>query len=108
MLVYTVTWCHSPSLSKGKGRVRNNDSYFGFTVLCRNSRDAMSCLDWYFHNVYANPNGLDVSDGEVRLVRTSIDSRGFNVNYLLMDGIRMPVNMSDLKKSLSSLTINVY
>lgn len=108
MLVYQVSWSVDENNSKGKGRVPKSGSYFSFTVLCRNSKDAMSCLDWYFSHEFNNPQGLDVSDGLVKLSRVTLDSRGFNVRYLLMDGIKRPVKMDDLKTSLSDLSFNIY
>ena len=108
MLVYLVSWSHDSSLSKGKGRVPKDSSVFGFTVLCRNSSDAMQCLDWYFLHVFKNPLNLDLTDGVVKLTRSSVDSRNFTINYMMMDGIRRPVCLNNLKESLTQLTFNKY
>ena len=103
MLIYLVKWFASSELTKGKGRVKNNDKTVCFTVICRNSSDAMRCLDYHFKHVYSNPNNLTVDDGTVTLMRCTIDSRGFNANYMLMDGLREPLILSDLKSNILRL-----
>ena len=90
-------WNVSPELSKGKGRVSSKDYIIGFNVLCRNSHDAIKCLNYHFRFVYKNPNGLTIEDGIITLSRIKVDSRNFTANYLLMDGIKEPLSLSDLK-----------
>lgn len=99
MLVYKVTWLHDSNLSRGKGRAKNSDSYFVFTVLCRNSKDAMSCLDYHFNHMFPHSDNVFLDDGVVTLTRSILDSRCFHVHYLMMDGIRQPLHLDDLKNS---------
>lgn len=100
MVLYSVLWTCDPELSKGKGRIKSDNHLFAFTVLCRNSRDAHACLDWYFRFKYDNRNSLTLDDGVITLRRCTIDSRSFVANYLMMDGIKEPLSLSDLKDSL--------
>lgn len=106
MVIYTVVWTHSSPLSKGKGRVKDSENFFAFSVICRNRKDAVACLDYHFNNVFKHRDNVCIDDGEVTLRRALIDSRGFNANYLMMDGISEPLVLSDLKlnyKRLSSI-----
>ena len=105
MLVYLVRWF--PDSSPGKGRIPSG-SLVGCTVLCRNSKDAISCFEWYFANEFDNPHGFDITDGTISLTKMKLDSRKFEVQYLQMDDIKKPLNLRNLKDSLSRLTTNVY
>lgn len=100
MLVYSVRWVVEPALTKGKGRITNKDWFFGFTVLCRNSKDASACLEYLFELNYKGKFSL--CDGVVTLTRQKIDSRNFDVQYLLMDGMKKPLYLSDCKASIDS------
>lgn len=100
MVIYSVTWQYSHDLAKGKGKVTKNENLIVFSVLCRNSNDALSVLSWYFKNEFKNSHGLSLDDGEISLKRSQVDSRNFNPLYLFMDGIRMPLYLPDLKGSL--------
>lgn len=102
MLLYTVQWSADNDLTKGKGRVTS--SLIFFSVLCRNSKDALHCLAWHFNFKYNNPKNLTLDDGEIRLTRAKIDSRGFNASYLYMDGIPSPIDLSDVKSSLHDIS----
>lgn len=97
MLLYLVTWELDKSLAKGKGKISN--PLIAFKVLCRNSSDALHCLSWHFQREYDNPKSLTLDDGLISLSRCTIDSRGFTANYLMMDGIREPIYLSDLKSN---------
>ena len=99
MVIYSVTWFYRNDLAKGKGRVAKNEHILGFSVICRNAKDAISCLDYHFNHSFKNPNGLTVDDGEVVLKRSKIDSRNFQANYMLMDGIREPILLDNLKSN---------
>lgn len=100
MVLYLVNWTAESELTQGKGKVKNREGVIGFTVLCRNCHDAVSCLYWYFDHEYKNSNNLSVDDGVVRLTRCKIDSRGFTANYMMMDGIREPIELADLKSNI--------
>lgn len=91
----------SNDLAKCKGR--KPSLVTGFTVLCRNSHDALACLDYHFKHYYDSSDIFDIEDGEVKLSRCKVDSRNFNANYLLMDGIKEPVELSDVKSSIIRL-----
>lgn len=104
MLVYLVSWIYNKDLAKGKGKIPKSEHFFGFSVLCRNSQDAIRCLQYHFYKVFSPSSGITPEDGEIRLQRQVLDSRGFNVNYMLMDGIREPFELNDLKSNLSRLT----
>lgn len=102
MVLYKVEWIHSNILSKGKGKLTKNESYFVFTVLCRNSTDAHRCLNFYFDHqfVKSNKHSLCLDDGEIRLSRMTIDSRGFYPHYLMLDGMREPIYLTDVSSNL--------
>lgn len=104
MLVYLVTWIYNKDLAKGKGKIPKSEHLFAFSVLCRNSQDALKCLQYHFYNVFSPSSGLTPEDGEIRLQRKVLDSRSFNVNYLLMDGIKEPLDLTDLKANYNRLT----
>ena len=97
MVLYKVEWIHSKELAKGKGKVSGNEVRFVFTVLCRNIYDAHRCLDYYFNFVFSrdNKHSLIIDDGEVRMSRMIIDSRNFIAHYLLLDGMREPIYLTD-------------
>lgn len=105
MVIYLVHWFHDSELTKGKGRVTGKEKMIGFTVLCRDSKDAISCLEYYFKHYFKNPKNLSLDDGTVTLKRTTVDSRNFNPNFMLMDGIRQPLDLSNLKHSIECLTL---
>lgn len=104
MLVYTVLWSHSSVLAKGKGRSKDSESLCAFSVICRNRKDAVACLDYHFNNVFKHRDNISIDDGEIILRRAIVDSRGFNANYLMMDGIREPILLSDLKSNFSRVS----
>lgn len=101
MVIYSVTWSVSRDLAKGKGRAKLNEDYTTFSVLCRNSKDAIRCLDFHFNQVFKQPLKFTIEDGEITLRRQIVDSRNFSFHYLLMDKMREPLIMSDL--SINSL-----
>lgn len=98
MLVYFVRWFVQSELSKGKGRAKFNDSEVSFTVLCRNNKDALTCLDYVFKQEMKG-SVFTIEDGEVRIIRTKLDSRCFTAQWLQMDGIAEPLSLSDLKSN---------
>ena len=100
MVLYTVTWFIRPELTKGKGRVRNNESFFAIQVLCRSARDALSCLDFHYHRVFEHRDKFSLDDGEVTLKRSVIDSRGFHPHYLMLENMAEPINLIDVKSNL--------
>ena len=108
MLVYFVSWTAEPELCKGKGRLNKNEYHFSFTVLCRNSSDAVKMLNWYFLNIFKNAHNLELSDGVFTMKRSVVDSRNFNIQWLFMDDIRYPLSFSDLKQSLVRYTNSFY
>ena len=97
MVLYSVEWRHSKELAKGKGRATSNEVRFVFTVLCRNSSDAYRCFVYYFEHEFANSNvhHYTIDDGEIRMSRLQIDSRNFIAHYLLLDGMREPIYLTD-------------
>lgn len=103
MLVYLVEWWHDSTLAKGKGRASDKDIHTCFTVLCRTQRDALACLQYHFYKSFSGSTKFDIDDGCVQIQRFTIDSRGFNVHYLLMDGMKEPLTMSDLKDNCNRL-----
>ena len=100
MVIYHVTWSYSYDLAKGKGKIKKDEVLITFSVLCRNSADALHVLSWYFLHEFKNTHSLTLDDGEISLKRSQVDSRNFNALYLFMDGIRMPLYLPDLKGSL--------
>lgn len=106
MLVYFVMWMADQDLAKGKGRVNSKEFMYSFSVLCRNSNDAVKCLEWLFVNDYKSKHGLELSDGVVTMKREKLDSRNFTFRWLYMDGIKRPINMSDLNDSLTKYAMS--
>lgn len=98
MVIYSVTWMISKDLSKGKGRAKRPEHLTGFSVLCRNANDALSCLMYHFQQTYPN-SPFTIDDGEVILKRMVVDSRNFTFNYLFMDNMREPLIMSDVSSN---------
>lgn len=106
MIVYSVTWIADSELTKGKGRIKNNEFIFSFTVLCRNSKDATACLEYLFD---VNYNGkFSLCDGVVTIRRYKIDSRNFTFQYLLMDGMKKPLYMSDVRGAIDCYNTSMY
>lgn len=99
MLVYTVRWLASPELTKGQGMTTRKDYMLLFTVLCRNISDASVCLEYLFKHKYQGKFSL--CDGECTFARSKIDSRSFDVQYLLMDGMTKPLYLHNCKDSIS-------
>lgn len=62
--------------------------------------DALKCLDFHFRHIYENPKGVLLEDGSVTLNRSKVDSRNFSAHYLLMDGMREPVDLVNLKSNI--------
>ena len=103
MVIYTVLWSHDSVLAKGKGRTKDSENLCAFSVICRNRKDAVACLDYHFNHVFRHRSNVSIDDGEVILRRATIDSRGFTANYLMMDGIREPISLSDLKSNINRI-----
>lgn len=104
MLLYFVQWSVDNKLTKGKGRTKNDDVNFMFTCLCRNSANALECAYHYFHHSFNNTSNLTFDDGIINLKRCVVDSRGFSANFLMLDGMREPINLTDIKSSLIRLS----
>lgn len=98
MKLYSVIWMYDKDLSKGKGRCV--ECVTGFTVLCNNAQEALSCLPYHWHTYYKSRDVFDIEDGEVKLTRCKIDSRNFNANYIFLDKMREPLELSSIDKSL--------
>lgn len=95
MVLYLVEWLHDNKLAKGKGR-STNDSSCACTCICRNSSDALRCFEWHFrHGFDENRHGFTIDDGVIRMRRMIVDSRNFTAMYLMLDGMREPVYLSD-------------
>lgn len=101
MVVYWCRWRLEDDFSNGSGKIK--ERYFSFSVLCRTSADALATLRYYFDHEYKNHNNVCFDDGVIEMMRAKIDSRGFNATYLMMDGIREPLLLSNLKSNLLRL-----
>lgn len=109
MVVYYVRWDKGGMPIKSqKGRRRTDASYYDCTVLCRNSKDALSCFEYLFKTEFEPNTGVEICDGDLVLKRMVIDSRNFTIQYLMMDGIRRPLCLSDVKQSLSDVSRFTY
>lgn len=108
MLIYQVSWVYSHDLAKGKGKITKKELSIMFSVLCRNSQDAIKCLEWVFRNDFKNQHNLTLDDGVMTLRRSSVDSRNIIASYLLMDGMTSPLELFDLKGSLIRYTKNAF
>ena len=106
MIVYSVTWLADSELTKGKGRITHKDFLFSFNVLCRNSKDASACLEYLFELKYSGKFSL--CDGVVTLKRQKIDSRGFDIQYLLMDGMKKPLYLRDAAEAIDGYHNALY
>lgn len=98
MKLYSVVWMHNGDLSKGKGRC--SELVTGYTVLCNNPHEALNCLPYHWRNHYKDNANFDIEDGEVKITRCKIDSRSFNCNYLLLDKMPEPLELSSIDQSL--------
>lgn len=106
MVVYTVMWSADRELTKGKGRVKNDNSLFCISVLCRNSHDALTAFNYLFYQKHGE--NLSAADGQITLRRSVLDSRGFNAMYILMDGMREPLSLGDFKDSLTRYAMRFH
>lgn len=106
MLVYSVTWEADSELTKGKGRIKHGEYNFHFNVLCRNSKDATACLEYLFPIKYSGKFAL--CDGEVTLRRHKLDSRGFEIQYLLMDGMHKPLCLINAREFIDLYNNTLY
>lgn len=97
MVVYRVEWVHNNVLAKGKGRATKDEVAFVFTVLCRNISDAQRCFQYYFRFIYSSKNkhGFTIDDGVLKMQRVQVDSRCIIAHFLLLDGMREPIYLSD-------------
>lgn len=101
MVVYYVRWEKGDEpIKQQKGRRKIEKSYYDFTVLCRDCKDAYSCFEYLFKTEFERNTGVDISDGFLSMKRVKIDSRGFTIQYLFMDDIKRPLSLSNLKYSL--------
>ena len=88
MLVYFVQWRADDELTKGKGRITQNEWQYCFSVLCRNSKDATFCMEYLFQHDFKTK--FSISDGEITLRRQKIDSRNFDVIISIWMASRSP------------------
>lgn len=98
MLVYNVIWFHDKDLTTGKGKCK--ECVVTINVLCRHAGDALRCFNWYFDKKHVKSE-FTINDGEIKLKRVKIDSRGFNADYMMMDGIKEPLALDDLKSNIT-------
>lgn len=99
MIVYAVHWKVDKELSKGRGRSKLHEGDFFFTVLCRSIADASLAFQYLFERNYTGK--YDFFDGSLTIKRYNLDQRGFTINYLMMDGIKHPLCLSDVKKGIA-------
>lgn len=98
MKLYSVMWIHNGDLSKGKGRCK--ELVTGYTVLCNSQEEALKCMPYHWRHHYKESDSFDIEDGEVKIIRCKIDSRGFYCNYLLMDKMPEPIELNHIDESL--------
>lgn len=99
MVLYSVKWEISKDLAKGKGHAKLSECSMYYSVICRTSKDAVACLDFHFREVFPAGSKFSSDDGVVTLKREIVDSRNFNATYLMMDGIKEPIVLRDLKSN---------
>lgn len=102
MKLYCVTWTLNPALAKGKGRC--GDPVTGYTILSNNRDEALRCLRWHWHMHYPHCKEFDIEDGDIKISRCKIDSRGFSPNYLLLDSMKVPIELNSIASSLMSIS----
>lgn len=107
MIVYTVMWKIDEELIKGKGRVPHGEYSFCFNVLCRSSKDAVACLEYLFPIKFSGSK-FSLCDGVVSFKRMKVDSRGFEIQYLLMDGMKKPLYLRDCSEAIDCYNSNMY
>lgn len=103
MVLYLASWSFDKNTAiRGRvGRPKTNDYGINVLVLCRNSSDALRCLSYEFYStIYREDSSLSFGDGEIKLSRRKIDSRGFVAQYLMMDGMKEPLFLSDMKSNI--------
>lgn len=98
MILYSVIWTHNSDLAKGKGHCKNK--IVGCTCLCRYQSEALRCFIWHFEHRYTERKNFDIDDGEVKISRCKVDSRGFDAHYLMMDKMPEPLDLHSIDKSL--------
>lgn len=97
MKLYSVIWTHNGDLSK-KGKCR--DLVTGYTALCNTRSEALHCLEFHFKNHYSGSTSFDIEDGDIKISSCKVDSRGFFANYLLLDRMFEPLELSSIDQSL--------
>ena len=108
LVLYSVLCVHdsfnesSDSFTHSSKSRAKSDSLetFGFTVLCRSKSDALRAWQYHFQKALsrsrARHSDYDINDYSVTLKRCKIDSRGFNPNYFIADGMREPMLLGDV------------
>lgn len=99
MVIYSVRWALDKALIKGLGRAKSGDFVECFSVICRNSKDAIACLEYHFRSSDYKRTRFSLDDGTITLQRMTVDSRNFTATYMMMDGIAEPLFLSDLKRN---------
>lgn len=104
MILYSIHWERDPDFPrKDLTKDQKDSNHFIISCLCRSISDAVRCAEWYFGKRYGYSGQLRITDGILRCTRCKIDSRNFNVQYLLLDGMREPFDCVDAKSNFSRI-----
>lgn len=110
MVVYSVNWSRDNELAKGstKGRPKNDQYSFTFTVLCNKSSEASACLEHLFELHFGSNCGFTIEDGTVRMSRMKLDSRSFFFSYVFIDKMKRPLSIYDLSSGFLDVPRTYY
>lgn len=106
MLVYHVRWSYDTDLGKGTGKKKFHDQFLDVLVLCRNSHQALSTLQWLFLQKHLD-DGFSIDDGIITCKRCAVDSRNIIVQYLMLEGMKEPLNLVDIPSNSRRLS-NIF
>lgn len=94
MQVYNVRWSYDTQLGK-LGRIKDSLKFFDIVILCRSRAQALSAFEILFHRAHLN-DGINAEDGTIFIKRCSVDSRNIFANYLMLDGMKEPLYLTDV------------
>lgn len=95
MQIYNVHWAYDSSLGKGTGKLSSDKKFFDIVVLVRSRADALRAFEILFNKVHSN-DGICPDDGFLTFNRCLVDSRNIFCNYLMLDGMKEPLYLTDI------------
>lgn len=90
------------TISKVDGRRKSSDKMFMFSVLCESRSLALQAFEALFNERFTD---MSIDDGYFTIRVSKIDSRNFCVQYLMLDGMKFPLYLTDVKSNFRKLHI---